>query len=229
MSIFTGPMLGADLETTGVNPFEDRMVTYGLILDTPGIPPIEHTRTVNPGIDIPEGATAVHGVTNAMAIADGIQPKEALADILQYIQSAADALCPVVAYNATFDLTMINAECRRNGLTPLGGAFGPVLDPMVLDKGVDKYRKGSRKLVDVARHYGVPALDAHDALGDIRMTIGIVRAMEPLFPPGTTLADLWHLQKEWRAEQQHSYQQYLSRQGKTEVLDPSWPFLHAPV
>lgn len=228
MSIFTGPLLGFDLETTGVNPFEDRMVTYGLILDTPGIPAIEHTRVVNPGIEIPAGAIAVHGVTNEQAIRDGIPPAEGAADILQYIHSAKDALCPVVAYNGSFDLTMLNAECRRHGLTPLEENFGPVLDPMVLDKGVDKYRKGSRKLADVARHYGVPALDAHDALGDIRMTLGIIRAMEPLFPPDTTLADLWHLQKEWRASQQASYQQYLTRQGKNEVLDPSWPFLQAP-
>ena len=37
---------------------------------------------------------------------------------------------------------------------------GCVVDTFVLDKAVDTYRKGSRKLIDVARHYGVELTEA---------------------------------------------------------------------
>lgn len=51
-----------------------------------------------------------------------------------------------------------------------------IFDPMVLDRAFDKWRKGSRKLVDLAAFYGVPVeLNAHDAEADCRM-VGRVAA-----------------------------------------------------
>lgn len=74
---FNGPLLGFDTETTGVDPRHDRLVTAALVFrpassDAP-------TRTqdtvstwlANPGVEIPAGATAVHGITNEVAKTHG--------------------------------------------------------------------------------------------------------------------------------------------------------------
>ena len=61
---------------------------------------------------------------------------------------------PVVVYNAPYDLSLLDRECRRNGLEPID-APGPVIDPLVIDKAVDSYRKGKRTLEVAAAHYRV--------------------------------------------------------------------------
>lgn len=68
---------------------------------------------------------------------------------------------PVVVFNARYDLTLLNAELVRFGEKPLD--WGPVIDPMVLDRYLDTYRSGSRKLDAVCAHYNVRLEDHHDA------------------------------------------------------------------
>ena len=64
-------MLGFDLETTGVNVFEDRIVTAALVaIWNEGTRQHTTNYIVDPGIDIPEAATAVHGYTRDRAIAE---------------------------------------------------------------------------------------------------------------------------------------------------------------
>ena len=41
-----------------------------------------------------------------------------------------------------------------------------VIDPFVIDKHIDPYRKGKRTLTAVCEHHGVKQTDAHDATGD---------------------------------------------------------------
>ena len=230
MSIWEGPLLGFDTETTGVDEYQDRIVSYAVVLsERPGAYR-DWGSIVNPGVPIPEEATKVHGITDAMA-ADGQDPVEALAHIRGLIAHAASQRIPVVAFNASFDLTLFNAECVRHGVQPLDKSFGPVLDPYVMDKGLDQWRKGKRTLLDVARHYGVSLLetDAHGALADAKAAVDITRAIGQLPGAGeATLQGMYQRQMAWREEQQTSFAQYLERQGKQpdRPLDTGWPFLN---
>ena len=59
------PLLFMDLETTGLNPFTDRIVELTFLKINPDGSEESRTRLVNPQMHIPEEATAVHGITDA--------------------------------------------------------------------------------------------------------------------------------------------------------------------
>jgi DNA polymerase-3 subunit epsilon len=230
VSIWEGPLLGFDTETTGVNEYEDRIVSWAVVLsERPGAYR-DWQGIVNPGVPIPAEATKVHGISDAVA-QDGMDPVKALATIRGLIAHAAEQRIPVVAFNASYDLTLFNAECERHGVQPLDKSFGPVLDPMVIDKGLDQWRKGKRTLIATAQHYGVPLLEteAHGAYPDAKAAVDICRAIGQLPGAGeATLQGMFQRQMDWRHEQQTSFGQYLERQGKTpdRPLDTGWPFLN---
>ena len=105
-----GPLLGFDTETTGV--------------------------------ESPEAAAAVHGVTTERARAEGRPVTEVLAEVSEHLVEAMAAGTPVVAFNASYDLTLMEAELARHGLptmrSRLGRELGPIADPLVLDRAVDR-------------------------------------------------------------------------------------------
>src|SRR5690606_33924504 len=155
-----GPFLGFDTETTGVDPRHDRIVTAALVLRD-GRGTRQRTWLVDPGVEIPAAAAEIHGVTTDHARAEGMHPRTALEEIATELAWAIDAGIPVVVYNACFDITLLEHELVRWGLPTLadrlGREPGPVLDPLVLDRALDRYRSGKRKLVDLCRHYRVEA------------------------------------------------------------------------
>ena len=70
----------------------------------------------------------------------------------------------VCAFNAAYDFSLLDAECRRYGLDTIDAR--PVIDPMVIDRRVDRFRRGKRTLTVATEVYGVELLDAHDASAD---------------------------------------------------------------
>ena len=176
------PVLGFDTETTGVSVADDRIVTAALVLRGPAGPDEVHTWLIDPGIEIPPNAAAIHGITTEYARAHGRPPATALAEIAGLLASALSAGVPVVAYNAAFDLTILEAELQRHGLPTLterlGHEVSPVIDPLVLDRHVDRYRRGKRKLVDLCAVYGVDDSDGlHTAEVDVIATLDVLSAM----------------------------------------------------
>lgn len=226
-----------DTETTGIDVENDRIVTsYFALLDREGEVVYSREWLINPGVLIPEEATKVHGVTDEMVQDRGENPKDAIQDIRYEIELHIEDL-PLVAFNIPYDLTILNRECRRWGLATLP-EIPMVLDGLVVDKGIDMYRKGSRKLVDVAEHYGVrePKGGAHSADYDAvlagRLAIKLRPLVRELCPEGQ---DFWPWlmgkQREWKAEQAASLQKYL-RSAKNKngadpeaIVDPSWPMV----
>jgi len=213
-----GPLVGFDLETTSPDPETARIVT-ACIVTGDGV----HQWLVDPGVDIPAGATAVHGISTEQARAEGRPAVEAVLEILDTLEQQR---VPVVAFNACYDFTVLDREARRHGLEP----FVPVVvvDPFVLDKQLDRYRKGSRKLVDVAAHYGVRLDDAHTADADARAAVGVVRAMGAR-APFPTPERLHAAQVTWRAEQCASLEDYFRRtKDPATVIAREWPVLPLP-
>lgn len=181
-----GPLLGFDTETTGVSPETDRIVTAALVhRDGAGIR--TSTWLLDPGVEIPEGASAIHGITTARARAHGRPPREALAEVARRLVDALRSGTPVVAFNASFDLSILDAELTRHGLPTvaarLGRAPGPVLDPLVLDRALMRYRPGKRRLGDLCAVYGVePGADLHTAQVDVIATLDVLRAIAGRHP-----------------------------------------------
>lgn len=232
MSWHLGRLAAFDLETTGTDTEQDRIVTAAIGLVGGGQPSDQHTWLVDPGVEIPAGATAVHGISTAQARAEGRSAVEAVAEITALLAAQVRAGVPIVAFNARFDLTILDREARRYGLPPLieqiGGAAGLlVIDPHVIDKQVDRFRKGKRTLTLTAEHYGVPVDGAHtagvDALAAARVAFRLGQRVEEL--RAIPLAELHAEQVRWAAEQAASLQEYFQRQGREELVEGAWPLV----
>ena len=147
MTWLDDPMVGFDTETTGVATASDRIVTAALITRTGDGPPSVRTWLIDPGIPIPAAASEVHGISTEKARAEGLQPADALAEIAGLLASALGAGIPVVGFNVQYDLSILEAELARNSLPTLaerlGGTIRPVVDPLVLDRHLDRWRRGS--------------------------------------------------------------------------------------
>lgn len=139
-----GLVVGFDLETTGVDTNTARIVTASVVLlDAQGQVVNQREWLVDPGVEIPEAATAVHGVSTEKARAEGMPAAQGVDEILNLLQFAAKQ-SPIVAFNASYDFSVLHAEALRYGLVPL--IPGNVIDPFIIDKQVDKFRKESARL-----------------------------------------------------------------------------------
>lgn len=207
--LLDGPLACFDTETTGVNVDEDRIVTATVGTLQPGTPWSVDTRSwlIAPDIDIPDEATNVHGITTAQAKEHGEPPAGALDLIAHDLCRLFLARIPVIGMNVVYDFTLLDRELRRHGLPTLderlGRPIGPVVDVLVLDKWLDPYRKGGRKLTDLCTFYNVKIQGAHDSASDALAAARVAYRMA--------------LISQYPAEE--IAQMYLSRRQSLEVVD----------
>jgi DNA polymerase III epsilon subunit-like protein len=167
MAWHDGRLTAIDLETTSVDVETARIVQFAVGYVGGGEPTQMYSEIVNPGVEIPDGAAGVHGITTERARAEGIPTPEAIGVIVMYIGRAIEQGWPLVGFNlGRFDLTIIDRECRRNALTPPDWDRARVVDVFVLWKWADRFRRGSRNLAACCEAYGVELGDAHDAGAD---------------------------------------------------------------
>lgn len=237
MSWHTEPLLGFDLETTGINVETARIVTAAAVDWKPGdsldtLPDRARLWLANPGVPIPAEAVAVHGVTNEIARANGRPAAQVVDEIADVLAATLSTGIPVVAMNGRYDFTVLDRELRRHGLRTLwerlGGDVppGPVIDPYILDKQADKYRKGSRRLENLAIHYGVTLAAAHtadaDALAAVEVAVAIGEKYEQLqvHPQQLHVWQVW-----WARQQATGFQAHLRKTDPYAVVDGEWPLI----
>lgn len=233
MGWISGPLMAFDLETTGTDVETDRIVTAAVVRLAPdGTVAEERTWLLDPGVAIPRQASAIHGISTQRAREHGAPAASAVEEITRAVAEGLRSGTPLVVMNARYDLSLLDRECRRHEVASiserLGGLPSPVIDPLVLDKHVDKYRKGKRALHALCAHYGVSLDDAHDAKADAVAAARVVRRMgEEHQPVGLMpLADLHDLQVRAAAEQSVSFQAYLRRTtDPAAVVEPAWPLI----
>lgn len=250
------PVVAFDTETTGVDVETDRIVEAAVVVLRPdGTESARRTWLINPGIPIPEEAAAVHGITTERVRAEGLDPAVAIAEIAEMVERASNRGLPLVVYNAPFDLTLLDREIRRHECSPFVGDIGgndlgiwweprPVLDPLVLDKQIDRYRKGKRTLEAVAAHYGVEFEgSAHGAYADAitsgrvmqRMTFHVkhpLAGQNVLAASAGALSAVHDSQIGWKREQSAGLEAHFARQyysnpyehGEPPTVDGSWPY-----
>lgn len=215
-----------DLETTGVDVAADRVVTAHVgVLDARGREIAARNWLADPGVPIPEGATAVHGITATHARAHGRPAPEVVEQIIRALRSLFAQGVPVVAYNASYDFSLLDAEARRHGIEPLDSP-GPVIDPLVIDKAYDRYRPGKRTLEVVAAHYAVALDDAHEAAADAVAAGRVAQALAREFRLPETASELHTRQIGWARAQAASLTEYFVQIGRIEPeerIDGRWP------
>lgn len=215
-----------DLETTGVDVETARIVTAHIgLLNENG--EVVHGRywLLDPEVEIPAEATAVHGIGTGLARERGMQAARGVAAIVDQLRRLFDRGVPVVAYNASYDFTLLDREARRHGVEPLE-APAPIIDPFVIDKAVDKYRRGKRTLTVTATHYGVSLTAAHDAAADAIAAGRLAQALAKTHAETLTIdaAELHQRQVDWYREQAADFQEYMRRERDPEfTASDAWP------
>ncbi|MUL41830.1 DNA polymerase III subunit epsilon [Streptomonospora sp. PA3] len=225
----TGPLAGYDCETSSRDPREAFLVSAAFV-DSAGT---ERTWLVDPGERrIPEDAIAVHGITNERARDEGLPAPKALDEIAEAVSAHLAAERGLAVFNAPFDLMVLEAELRRHGLAPLTDRIGaealsPVIDPLVIDRGTDPYRRGPRNLAAMCEFYRVGLRDAHTALGDAAACLALACEIGARRPEIAALGlpELHKRQIEWAAAYARSRQEWLDkrRPGHGQVVDGTWP------
>lgn len=235
--------LSIDLETTGTDPRTARIVELAALnidaagdLVTAGAG-ASITTLVTPPPDLTAeewaGAEEVHGITLARARAEGRPLPAVILELGELLHRANRVRKPVVIYNARFDWTLLHAEAAR---TPheLPAAV-PLLDPYVLDRHVEPYRKGKRKLALVAAAHGLEVDEAalHGAAADAHLSAGIMAALahKSRRLRALTLAELVAHQAAYHEEWREGFNRFLAT--RTPPADwrvgPGWPMeVHTP-
>lgn len=217
-----------DLETTGVDVTSDRIVTAHVgILDASGAVLNARDWLADPGVEIPEGAAAIHGITTAHARAHGRPAPQVVGEVVTALRSLLGAGIPVVAYNAPYDFSLLKHEALRHGADPIVDPF-PVIDPLVVDKAYDRWRRGKRTLSVVAEHYAVRLDGAHEAAADAVAAGRVAQALAERFAPWLpeTAGELHTRQIAWARAQAASLTDYFIEIGRLDPddrLDGSWP------
>ncbi|NVM95287.1 3'-5' exonuclease [Arthrobacter wenxiniae] len=220
------PRAAFDLETTGKDPREARIVTASIVMvDESGAVADTHEWLADPGVDIPEEAAAIHGISTAHARANGRPADEVTAEIGAVLATLFQNQIPVIAFNASYDFTVLANEARRHGLAAITPA--PVIDPFICNKHVDRFRKGSRTLVALCEEYGIPLDDAHTSAADAEATLRLADALAAKYSAlRLELAELHAAQVGWAREQAADFQQYLRRvKDPAAVIEGDWPVL----
>ena len=166
------PIIFFDLETTGINVAEDRIVEISYIKVYPNGKEESETIRVNPEIHIPEGATALHGITDA-DVAEAPTFKE----IAKHISKVFEG-CDLAGYNSDrFDIPLLAEEMIR------ADAKFDVSRRKMIDVQTIFHKMEQRTLAAAYKFYcGKTLENAHSAGADTRATYEVLQAQLDRYP-----------------------------------------------
>jgi DNA polymerase-3 subunit epsilon len=156
-----------DLETTGVDVENDRIVTAAVHARGGGADDEAGEWLADPGVEIPAEAFDVHKISTEHARENGDPAPQVVREVTTEL--AAQVVmggAAIVGHNVSYDLTLLDRECRRYELPTLHDRLDGrplyVIDTRVLDQRAVPYRKrvsekqGARQLITLAQFYEVP-------------------------------------------------------------------------
>ena len=166
------PVAFLDLETTGLNRSEDRIVELALLILYPDGRVVDRVRRFNPGKPIPPEASAVHGISDADVAEE--------APFRSRARSLAGLLegCDLAGFNIRgFDLHILLEEFRRAEI-PFD-----IRDRRLIDAQAIFHREEPRDLAAAARFYLQDEHDgAHSARADVHMTARVLAGQLAHYP-----------------------------------------------
>lgn len=136
-----------DIETTGLNKDEDRIIEIGCVEVYNKIPTenVFHT-FINPaGVKVSEGAVQIHGITDEK-LKDAPKFEEIVPEFLQFIAQAN-----IIAHNASFDIGFINKEFDRLLMPPIEAKR--IIDTLAIAR--KKYPLGPNNLDALCRRFNI--------------------------------------------------------------------------
>lgn len=166
------PIVFFDLETTGVDTSKDRIVEISLIKVMPDGEEIVKTRKINPGMHIPEAATAVHGITD-----DDVRDCPTFAQVARSLEKFLEG-CDFAGFNSNrFDMPVLVEEFLRAGLDT------DFKQRRFIDVQNIFHKKEQRTLTAAYKFYCSKDLTAaHSAAADTRATYEVLLSQLDRYP-----------------------------------------------
>ncbi|QKY78527.1 DNA polymerase III subunit [Gordonia Phage Zitch] len=224
MTLADMPLAAFDLETTGPDPRDAFVVTASIVTIDGAMTSVDEW-LLDPGVEIPDGAAAIHGVTTERARAEGTDYRTGIDEISHVLGRLWRDGYLVVVMNAPYDYTIMTRECRRLDIPDF--TVGPTIDPLVIDKALDRYRRGGRTLTDLAKVYEILQGEAHQSSGDCLTAARIAyrQLRAPALASIETTDELMALQRSWRAQQQDSLRAFWQGRGdeRWQDVNSDWP------
>lgn len=160
------PLVIFDLETTGVDTDEDRIVEMATLKIFPDGTTEEKSRRFNPGVPIPKEASDIHGITD-----EDVRDEPPFRRLAKGVAAYLDG-CDLAGFNiVSFDVPMLQAEMDRAGVN-VDFSLVPQIDICKIF-----HQKEPRDLAAGLKFYcGREHVDAHGALADVKATRDILFA-----------------------------------------------------
>ncbi len=160
------PIVFFDLETTGTDYVKDRIVELAFVKLMPDGTRDSFVKRINPGMPIPESATAIHGITDE-DVKDCPSFKQIAHQLNDWMK-----LCDLGGYNSSkFDLPLLAEEFLRAGVQV------DFTERNMVDVQQIFFKMESRSLSAAYNFYcGKKLENAHSSEADILATIEVLEA-----------------------------------------------------
>lgn len=211
------------IETSGLDYRNDRVLKIDLTTFGAGIEAKQYSWLLKQDIEISAEASAIHKLTTA-DLRSGEDPQQVLLALQEAINKETDSLTPLVVFSAQFVLTFLAAEANRLHLQPLE-LPATVIDPLIIDRQAQPYRKESRSLANLSHFYRIPTADSkNETLARLVWKMGRHYQMDQL-----SANDLYLQQIKWSKQQANSLQAYLreSKADQTISINGEWPIFNS--
>ena len=146
-----------DVETTGLNPMNDKIIEIGAILVINNKVESIFSKLIKINTPIPNQIQALTGISDEMLNIDGNKIEDALPEFIKFVGDRT-----VVSHNIKFDYEFIRESCRRLGL------------PIFSNKSIDTYKLSrilindisNYKLETVLNYFKIEANASHRSIED---------------------------------------------------------------
>lgn len=179
----TRPLAFIDLETTGVNISQDRIVELAIVKVMPTGELVQKRKLINPEMPIPKASSDIHGITDEM-VKDAPTFKQVANEVRQFLENS-----DLGGYNSNkFDIPMLVEEFLRVGLD------FPLKNVKLIDAQKIFFMNEPRNLTAAYKFYCQKELvGAHGALADVIATWEVLDAQVERYPHiGKTVESILH-------------------------------------
>lgn len=184
------PLAVIDVETTGLEPGEDRIIEIGIVHFEDGEVVEVYGELVDPEQELPEDVTDITGITEA-----DLEGKPTFDEIADEVEDRLSG-SGIVAYNLDFDRGFVEAELERAGFAWPDDS--PTFDPLVFAR--EFFKDLPRKnLGTIADKLDIPLEEAHRATHDAEVAGHVLYEFADRLPED--LDDLMVLQAQWEQSQ----------------------------
>lgn len=160
------PLIFFDLETTGIDVAQDRIVEISYLKISPNGDEESKTMKINPTVAIPPKVTAIHGITD-----EDVKDAPKFSEVARMLTKVFEG-CDFAGYNSNkFDLPLLAEEFLRAGVDI------DLKKRKFIDIQVIFHKKEQRTLSAAYKFYCDKNLDgAHTAEADTKATYEILKA-----------------------------------------------------